>query len=175
MTPPLPAHLVPATRPRRFAAGLINFMSFSCALMLGEAIVMFQPQLGLAREVWATSIMSIFWILYIVRGKSIGGAFCLLEIRTHEGHRSSRWQRLIRSTPGFSLPFAFVMPATGEPSAAGVLVVLLFFTLACAIVVSGIIGLVTGASLLDRLSKTVLLQLKLPDHAKPRVFGMRII
>jgi hypothetical protein len=170
----LPSHLVPAIRARRIAAGVLNLLSLGLVSLLDDAVV------GDPRSVYPKSLLllgslTILWLLCLLNRKSIGAVFCMLEIRGTDGARPTVKQMLLRSGPVYILAVALFFPSAGSALWLQPVKEVLGLSMLLALFTSGIIGLVTQSSMLDRLSNTVVLQLNLPDHAKPRVGGIRII
>jgi len=130
---------------------------------------------SLMTRVYTLGLLTVLWLMCVLMKKSLGAMFCLLEIRRLDVGVPTLSQMVARSAPVYALSVLWVLPF-GLLPVWGLAPWLLFLLLMIvAILVSGIVGIVTGSSLLDRFSKTVVLQLKLPDHAKPRIFGIRII
>lgn len=173
----LPPHFTPATRIRRICAGFVNFISGGLALAVGNAVASqtFQPgQVDTRSRLWALGFIGALCLICVFKKKSLGSLVCLLEIRQQNGEAPTFRQMLLRSAPVFLLAVFWCFPIELLPTWvafawAPVLTALIFAT-----VVSGSWGLVTGASLLDRFSKTMVLQLRLPDDAKPGAFGARV-
>ena len=174
----LPAHLVPATRARRFFAGLLNFMSAGFLLLLASATAdgpIVSGRYGVVERYYAVGLMTVLWLISLLNKKSLGAVFCVLEIRTPNGDRPTLKQMLVRSAPAYSLVVICVFPAPPLPVSWDLVRLLLFLVMLLAILANGLVGVITHSSLLDRISKTLVLQLQLPDHAKPRIAGVRIV
>lgn len=174
----LPPYLIPASRLRRFCAGLLNFMSAGFVGLLTGTIATgsIEPShFGLEGRLWALGLLTVLWVIYIAKRKSVGAAFCLLEIRCMDGAIPGARQMVARSWPVVVCAVLWSFPAEVLPRWGVVLWLVTLLGFIVGVMLSGIVGIVSGSSLLDRLSKTMLLQLKLPEHAKPRVFGLRII
>lgn len=133
-----------------------------------------RANLGMRSRLWAVGFLTALWLLCVLKKKSIGAMFCLLEIRQRDGTAPTLRQMIARSGPIFLLAVLWCFPAAALPTEMTILWVLLLMTAVLTALVSGMVGIVSGSSLLDRLSQTVVLQLNLPDQAKPRIFGRRI-
>lgn len=170
-----PPHLIPATRGRRFCAGLLNVMSAGLATLLAGVVGAESLQwadLGVRSRLWAIGFLTALWLLCVVKKKSIGAMFCLLEIRQRDGTAPTLRQMVARSH--FLLAVLWCCPAADLPTEMAIFWALLLMTAILTALVSGMVGIVSGSSFLDRLSQTVVLQLNLPDQVKPRIFGRRI-
>ena len=106
---------------------------------------------------------------------SLGSLVCLLEIRAYDGSRPAIGRVLLRTIPIYALAVCTITPH-GVLSAPLDLIRLSFLLiLLFAAAVSACIAFFTNRSLLDRISKTEVLQLKLPHGEMPRVLGFRIM
>jgi hypothetical protein len=83
-------------------------------------------------------------------------------------------QVFIRTVPFYATLVCSLVPAGMLPTSLDLLRLLALLTLLIVTIVSSGIALHTARSIFDRTSKTVVLQLKLPDAAMPRVLGFRI-
>ncbi len=119
-------------------------------------------------------LLTALWLLYFLTKKSPGGAFCLLEIRAKDGNRPTLGQLLARSAFPYALGTMYLFPPTVLPTDTSILFSVLLVLLIGMSLVIGIVTLIIGTSLIDRLSQTMVLELKLPDHLKPKAFTKRI-
>lgn len=174
-----PSYLIPVTRVRRFCAGLINFTSVSFVALVARVISAgsFQPatKLSVSGRVWAMVLLTALWLLCVRNRKSVGALVCMLEIRARDGATPTARQMVTRSAPGFVLAALLFFPSEIFPAWMVYIWLLSLFILLFAVLLNGVVGVVSGASLLDRLSKTIVMQVNLLDHAKPRIFGIRIV
>lgn len=99
---------------------------------------------------------------------------CLLEIRQLNGAPPSFRQIFIRSAPVFILAVVWHFPTDVLPQWAIAGWTFVFLALVLANLVNGVLGVIKGVSLLDRLTQTVVLQVKVPPHAVPNVVGTRL-
>lgn len=133
-----------------------------------------RADLGVRGRLWAIGFLPALWLLCVLKKKSIGAMFCLLEIRQRDGTAPTLRQMVARSGPVFLLAILWCCPTADLPTEMTIFWALLLMTAILTAFVSGMVRIVSGSSLLDRLSQTVVLQLNLPDQAKPRIFGRRI-
>jgi len=173
-----PPFLVPVTRARRFSAGLLNFLSVGFAVSLSDLIVtgsLMPPGNVPSQRFWTMGFISALWLFCVVKKMSLGSLLCVLEIRSRTGDRPSLKQMLARSAPIYTSAVVMVFPIECLPRLLAIAWPLVFLLVALAVLANAVAAAITGLSFLDRLSKTVVLQVKLPDHMKPRLFGIRVV
>lgn len=176
---PLPSHLVPATCGRRFFAGFVNLLFAGFAIMSGSAIAdhAWTPaRLSSRASLYAIGVVTVLWLVGVLQKKSIGAAVCLMEVRTHAGGCPSRIQMVARTAPVYLLGISgLIFDAFPDfPLIFRIVQCFIWLGLFLATVTSSMFAFITGASLFDRISGTTLVQLSLPEHMKPRLFGIRI-
>jgi len=163
---------------RRFAAAVLNLifagLVIVCASVFADGTVS-SRNLSLTACAIAIGGFTLLWLFAILRRMSLGSMFCLLEIRSYEGARPTVRQFIIRSAPIYAIPVIGSFPGGVLPFSVEILRVALFLLLLVAAALSAAVTLFTGYSVFDRLSKTVVFQLKLSKEAMPRVFGFRIM
>jgi len=171
------AHLIPARLPRRFFAGLLNVIAAGLVVVSASAIVdgcVASRGMSDGARLLAVGGFTALWLFSLFRRLSLGALFCLLEIRTLDGARPSVSQVLIRTAPFYVAMVNSLVPVGLLPVSLDLFRMLALLSLLIAMIVSSGIALFTERSIFDHISKTVVLQLKLPDEAMPRVLGFRI-
>ncbi len=130
---------------------------------------------GVAERLCSIGLVTILWLISFLQKKSLGAAFCLLEVRKSDGGQPSSLQMLVRSGPIYALAVICMIPRETLPAWLDHISQLLSLVMLLGVIANGIIGIITHSSLLDRVSKTVVFQIDLPGHIKPRIFGIRIM
>ena len=175
---PSSQHLVPGSMARRFAAALLNLVFAGLVIVSASALVdgaVSPRNLSLAACAFAICGLTLLWLLSLFRRMSLGSMFCLLEIRSYQGARPTLGQFIVRSAPIFAIPITGIFPAGILPLSVEIVRMALLLLLLMAAAASAAVALFTGHSVFDRLSKTVVFQLRLSKEAMPRVFGFRIM
>ncbi|HEY0968594.1 MAG TPA: hypothetical protein VGD88_14475 [Opitutaceae bacterium] len=168
----LPANFELAGPAWRFVAGGINLLVFGCITMVAEFAAKRLGDDG-ARAVALVGITG-FWLVWSLRRKSLGGAFCLLEIRSADFAPLLVGAYLVRTLPYYLLAFLACFPLGILPPSLAKVQLLFLIGLIVGLGVDAICLVLTRRSLLDRWTKTEVLRLNLPAHLRPRFFGIRI-
>ncbi len=177
MNPP-GAFLIPARGIRRLGAGIFNTLVIGFLVEVAELATGTYPDhhtRSMAERVCFLGLATGLWLLCLICRKSVGSTFCLLEVRARDGGSPSVLQMLVRSAPIYVLAPMGTVPWALLPPWLRLGLGGLYVAILVGVLMNGVVGFLTGASVLDRWSKTVLLQITLPDHAKPRLFGIRIV
>lgn len=167
-----PTNLELARPAWRLAAGVINFLAVGfiaaitrlAAQPLGENRIRMIVLLG----------VTVFWLACVLRGKSLGGSFCLLEIRRADFSTLAFPTQLLRTLPFYLLALIGFLPLSVFPVSVAIIQALVFLSLTAVLIVDVAFLLITRRSLVDRWLKIKVLRLNLPERVRPRIFGIRI-
>lgn len=168
----LPEHLEQARPLRRFVAGLINLLIVGLFSEVAQRVLKQEGETGIRFGVLAW--ITFFWLLCILRRKSVGGAFCLLEMKRTDFSALGRSVYLVRTLPFYLLALVGYFPTGILPPQAVMAQLGGLLLVASVLVVDAAYTLLTRRSLFDRWLNTTVVRLNLPDHLRPRIFGIRV-
>jgi len=163
---------------RRFAAAGFNFIVFGLLVQLSSFLagqIAAPDHQKTTGRLMLLGLLTLYWLACIMSRKSVGGAICLLELRRDDFRPIGRQLFLLRSLPFYLVGVIVSSPWSLESHASN-LVRGILVLLSLGWFLTDIIALViTGRSLLDRVSGTKVLWLNLPEHLRPKAFGRRIV
>lgn len=172
----IPAHLEVASTFRRVAAGFVNFMVFGSLAGAAKSIATGTEHTNpeVIEKAWLFGMVTAFWILCVIAKKSLGALICNLEVRDRDFRVLGFAQWIRRSLPYYVLAVSLCIPNGLVPAwidlvrwSVSVLAVL-------AMCANGLDGVFNGRSFLDRWLGMTVVQFKMPDHMKTRIFSAKI-
>jgi hypothetical protein len=165
-------NLEPARPSWRFAAGIINLIAVGFMAMIAQQAA---TPLGESRIRMLVLVgVTVFWLVCVLRKKSLGAVFCLLEVKRADSSVLSIPVYFLWTLPFYLFALVGYFPLSVLPDGVAMMQPILLLLLTTALVVDALFLLVTRRSLSDRWLKIAVLRLNLPDHLRPRILGIRI-
>jgi hypothetical protein len=172
-----PANLEPATPSWRVVAGVINIFVVGILIeltRLASGHFFNDSEDHVTMCLIIIGLVTVYWLGCVLRKKSLGGAFCLLEVRRTDFLHPSLSVHILRTSPYYLLALFAYFPTAILPMAINVSRVLMLLPLLAVLAVNAVFLILTRRSLFDRWLEIVVLRLNLPDNLRPRIFGIRV-